>query len=113
MRLLLLLSIAALALAQTGVFHRPNGIPTPVVLIGIAFADAETPTGSDGTYQVAHAPDPAASLILTRNGIVLRRTADYTLTSSVIVFAAAVNGIGGPPESTDLLQAWYRYREVQ
>jgi hypothetical protein len=72
------------------------------------FADAETPSGTiDGvntTFTLAHAPSPAASLILVMNGITLREGGgnDYTLSTSTITMASA-------PETGTILICWYRY----
>lgn len=72
------------------------------------FSDAETPgglvNGENATFVLAASPNPVASLVLVRNGIVLRRTADYNLAGATITFV-----VGAIPQSGDLLQAWYRY----
>jgi hypothetical protein len=82
--------------------------PYSVSGAGISFSDAETPSGSiDGvnsTFMLAHAPSPAASLVLVMNGITLREGAgnDYTLSGSTITMASA-------PETGTILLSWYRY----
>ena len=71
------------------------------------FHDAETPTGAingvNATFTLVTAPNPAASLELTRNGIVQESGVDYTLSTNVITFLA-----GAIPQTGDTLLAWYR-----
>ncbi len=71
------------------------------------FHDAETPTGAingvNATFTLVTAPNPAASLELTRNGIVQESGVDYTVSTSVITFLA-----GAIPQTGDTLLAWYR-----
>lgn len=76
------------------------------------FADGETPSGAiDGTnstFTLAHLPQPATSLQLTKNGLVQRQGVDYTLDQQTITLTVA------PSASTsvtvaDTLEAWYRY----
>ena len=71
------------------------------------FHDAETPTGTingvNATFTLVTAPNPAASLELTRNGIVQESGLDYTLSTNVITFLA-----GAIPQTGDTLLAWYR-----
>jgi hypothetical protein len=75
---------------------------------GPSFADQETPQGTvngvNTTFSLAHTPNPVASLILIRNGLVLKQGADYSLSGSAITFS-------GPalPQLGDALQAFYRY----
>lgn len=73
---------------------------------GLSFADAETPSGTiNGTnksFTLANAPNPAASLILVQNGFVLVQGTHYTLSGRNITFANA-------PATGDTLQAWYRH----
>lgn len=70
------------------------------------FADNETPSGtinsSNVTFTLANTPTPAASLILTVNGVVQYAAVDYTLTTNVITMASA-------PTTGALIRAWYRY----
>jgi len=72
------------------------------------FADAEVPVGAiDGdnrVYNLAFTPSPPTSLILTRNGLVMKRGLDYTLTGNIVTF----NG-EQTPQVGDILLAWYRY----
>jgi hypothetical protein len=72
-----------------------------------SFADAEVPSGtingSNTAFTLAHTASPAASLILTLNGVVQKAGGvDYTLSGTGITMAAA-------PVSGDGLLAWYRY----
>jgi hypothetical protein len=68
------------------------------------FADAEVPAGPAGTtFTLAHAPNPAASLILVWDGLVRKAGVDYTLAGSTITTYTSVNPVGSN------LQAWYRY----
>lgn len=71
------------------------------------FADAEVPAGTiDGvntTFTLAHAPNPAASLQLDNNGVVLKGGGvDYTLLGLTITFTTA-------PAIDDSLLSWYRF----
>ena len=72
-----------------------------------AFADGESPTGAiDGVnavFQLAATPAPAASLLLYRNGLAMKRAADYTLSGSTVTFLAA-----SIPQPGDVLLAFYR-----
>jgi hypothetical protein len=68
------------------------------------FADAEVPSGGAGTsFTLAHAPNPAASLILVWDGLVRKAGVDYTLSGNTITTYTSVNPVGSN------LQAWYRY----
>jgi hypothetical protein len=75
---------------------------------GPSFADQETPAGAiDGVnnaFTLAHTPNPAASLLLIRNGLVLKQGSDYSVTGRAITFLSAAL-----PQSGDTLQAFYRY----
>lgn len=72
------------------------------------FADSEVPVGPvDGanrTYELAFQPSPPTSLILTRNGLVMKRSLDYTLDGKTITFISEQT-----PQLGDILLAWYRY----
>ena len=71
------------------------------------FQDAETPSGViDGvnvTFTLAATPNPAASLVLTKNGIVQKPAIDFTLSLATITFL-----IGAEPQVGDTLLSWYR-----
>jgi hypothetical protein len=72
------------------------------------FVDGETPSGSiDGkntTFTLANAPNPAISLKLSRNGILLKQNIDYTLANQIITFTS--NAV--LPGTGDVLIANYR-----
>lgn len=72
-----------------------------------AFQDADTPSGTiDGlndTFTLVTAPDPPASLELTKNGVVQKPGADFSLSSNTVTFLA-----GALPQTGDTLLAWYR-----
>ena len=87
--------------------RRPAGA-LPAAVTTALFVDAEVPgglvNGANTTFVLSAAPNPVASLILVRNGVVLRRNIDYGLSGSTVTFLA-----GAIPQDGDLLQAWYRY----
>lgn len=72
------------------------------------FADSEVPVGpvdaSNRTFQLAYPPAPQTSLILTRNGLVMKRGLDYTLAGKTITFI-----VEQTPQVGDILLAWYSY----
>ena len=72
------------------------------------FADSETPSGtmdgSNGTFALASAPLPAASLQLYRNGLQQMSGIDFTLSGATITFLNT-----SVPKSTDIVQAFYRF----
>jgi len=74
---------------------------------GPSFADQEVPAGaingSNTVYTLAQAPNPAGSLELHRNGILMKAGLDYTLASSTVTFAAL-----SVPQTGDVLLASYR-----
>lgn len=73
------------------------------------FADMEVPHGVlDGNNQIftiVNIPNPANSLILTRNGLVMKRGVDYSISANNITFASGES----TPQESDLLLTWYRY----
>lgn len=73
-----------------------------------SFVDAETPAGStNGTnmsFSLANAPNPAASLRLFKNGALLQQNVDYTLANQTITFASTAV----TPQVGDSLSAYYR-----
>ena len=73
-----------------------------------SFADHETPggaiNGANKAFTLAHTPNPAISLLLIRNGLVLTQGSDYSIAGSTITFFSATL-----PQSGDTLQAFYRY----
>jgi hypothetical protein len=72
------------------------------------FSDAEVPGGTvDGantTFTLTHAPSPIASLILFRNGLLLKQGADFAITGNTLTFF-----LGAIPQPGDLMAASYRY----
>ena len=73
-----------------------------------SFADAETPGGAvDGintTFTLNFSPSPAASLIVFRNGVLMKPGTDYSIIGAVITFF-----LGSVPQPGDALFASYRY----
>jgi hypothetical protein len=74
-----------------------------------SFADAETPAGtvngSNLVFTLAAAPNPALSLKLSKNGLLLAQSVDYTLSGSTITFVNA----SAAPQAGDVLVASYRH----
>ena len=70
------------------------------------FVDGETVTvtPSSTALTLAQTPNPAASLILARNGIILRQGTDYTITGASITLTEAIAADGA-----EWVRAWYRY----
>jgi len=85
-------------------YYRAAGTTTPAAL----FSDSETPggviNGTNTTFTLGSAPSPVASLRLYKNGMLLKQTADYTLSGSTVTFLTAVT-----PQSGDALVAYYRH----
>ena len=57
--------------------------------------DAGTVTGSANTITLAYAPVSAANLQLFRNGVLQRRTVDYTISGAVITLNAGAPATAG------------------
>jgi len=74
-----------------------------------SFVDGEIPSGAINgvnlVFTLANAPNPASSLKLYKNGVLLQQNTDYTLSGSTITFASP----NIAPLSGDLLTAFYRY----
>lgn len=74
---------------------------------GLSFVDMEVPSGaingSNASFTLAHAPAPASSLHIYRNGILLMAGFDFTLSGSTLTFVA-----GAVPQSGDTLITSYR-----
>jgi hypothetical protein len=74
---------------------------------GVGFVDGEIPTGSvnssNATFTLASMPAPAASLLLYRNGLLMRSGLDYNLSGQTITFLTA-----SLPQTGDALLASYR-----
>ncbi len=73
----------------------------------IIYVDGETPSGlidSDNLdFNLAAPPNPASSLAVFRNGVLLKQGDDYLVAGSTIAITS-----GRPPVIGDTLQAWYR-----
>lgn len=71
------------------------------------FVDGEIPAGNvDGlnaSFALGNIPSPVASLMLFRNGMLMRANADYTLSGNRVTFLA-----GAVPQANDLLLSSYR-----
>jgi hypothetical protein len=74
---------------------------------GPGFVDHEAPSGlvnsANATFILAAAPTPAASLMLYRNGLLMRGGIDYNLSGATITFT-----VQSLPQTGDSLQASYR-----
>ncbi len=72
----------------------------------INFSDSETPSGTingvNTSFTLANTPDPALSLILSRNRSIQIQGVDYTLSGNTITTTTA-------PAGGTILRAWYRY----
>lgn len=82
-------------------FYRAAGIGQAA-----SFSDGESPAGTangvNTTFTLSFAPNPALSLRLYRNGILLRQGTDYLLAGATITFAT-------PPQATDVIISYYRH----
>jgi hypothetical protein len=85
-------------------YYRVAGSATTVT-----FVDSEVPSGTiDGnnlSFTLTSAPNPAASLKLYKNGILLNQGGDYTISGSNVIFA----NTGVTPKPGDTLIAAYRH----
>jgi len=74
---------------------------------GPDFVDSQTPAGvingSNTVFTLGLAPSPASSLALYRNGVMLKASVDYTLSSNTVTF-----GSQSIPQAGDILLASYR-----
>jgi hypothetical protein len=84
-------------------FYRVAGAATAV-----NFADAEIPVGTingvNTIFTLASIPNPALSLQLFKNGTLLKRGTDYTLSAAMVTFVPV-----SLPKTGDVIQAFYRY----
>lgn len=71
------------------------------------FVDGETPggliDGNNAVFTLANIPTPASSLLLSRNGILLRASQDYSLSGTTITFLSVAR-----PQIGDTMLASYR-----
>ncbi len=74
---------------------------------GATFIDGETPAGlingSNATFTLTNAPNPASSLQLYRNGVLQKSGSDFALVNNTVTFAAP-----STPQLSDVLVAGYR-----
>ena len=74
---------------------------------GFSFVDSEVPTGAvNGTnavFTISLAPNPTGSLLLHRNGLLLKNGLDFTLSGNTVQFLT-----GAVPQSGDILLAYFR-----
>ncbi len=81
--------------------------PCTSAATGPSYVENETPMGNvDGTnatFALAGAPDPAASLMLFRNGLLQKPSQDYLITGASITFLPV-----SQPRNGDILTASYR-----
>ena len=74
----------------------------------VSFQDAETPggtiNGTNANFTLQFTPITLGSLMLFKNGVMLRNGQDYTLTGTNITFTS--NAI---PQTADTLSAYYRH----
>ncbi len=84
-----------------------DGTSGPCSSTSVTFIDGEVPSGtingSNTIFTLANIPNPAISLALFRNGLLLTQGGDYTLSSNAITFLA-----GAVPQTNDVLAAFYR-----
>jgi uncharacterized protein YoxC len=100
------ITFSANALPKTGdivlAYYR-----TPGTGSATNFADNETPGGAINgvnlTFTLASAPNPASSLRLFRNGLLMDPGGDYTLSGSSITITSTA------PQTGDSLAAYYRH----
>jgi len=82
---------------------------TPGTGTGTSFNDAELPSGTINgtnlTFTLAATPNPAASLALFKNGVLLTQGADYVLSGATVSFANTTVA----PQVGDSLTASYRH----
>jgi hypothetical protein len=84
-----------------------DGTAGPCSSTSITFIDREVPSGTlDGVnagFTLGNAPNPASSLALFRNGLLLTVGRDYTLAANAVTFLT-----GAVPQPNDVLGAFYR-----
>jgi hypothetical protein len=86
---------------------RVDGTSGPCGSTSPAFVDSESPAGivdgANGSFTIAAMPDPAGSLNVYRNGLLLKLGSDYTFAGRTVQFVAAAI-----PQPGDTLLASYR-----
>lgn len=88
-------------------FHTNDYFPSSVPNFAPASVPGGTVDGMNATFTLAHAPNPALSLMLFVNGAEQAQGAiapynDYTLSGSTITFLY-------PPPQGSVILAWYMY----
>lgn len=78
---------------------------------GPGFVDQEVPTGaingSNAVFTLSQAPNPAASLQIYRNGVLMKQNVDFSLSGGTVTFGSL-----SIPQTGDLLLASYRLATV-
>jgi hypothetical protein len=84
-----------------------DGTSGPCSTFSTTFIDGEIPAGtldgSNSSFVLANVPNPAPSLAVYRNGLLLRQGGDYTLANNTVTFLT-----GAVPQANDILAASYR-----
>jgi hypothetical protein len=84
-----------------------DGTSGPCASISTSFIDSEVPlgtlNGSNASFTLSNVPNPAASLAVFRNGLLLRQGGDFTLSANAVTFQT-----GAIPQTGDVLAASYR-----
>jgi hypothetical protein len=101
------ITFLAVATPQTAdilqAFYRAAGVGPSA-----GFSDDESPAGTangvNATFTLSFAPNPALSLRLYRNGLLLRHGTDYLLSGATITFGSQTL-----PQATDVICAYYRH----
>ena len=79
-----------------------DGTSGPCSTFSTTFIDGEGPAGtldgSNASFLLANVPNPASSLALYRNGLLLRQGGDYTLANNTVTFLT-----GAVPQPNDIL----------
>ena len=85
-----------------------DGTSGPCATGGVVFVDGETLAGIvDGvnnSFALSAAPNPLSSLMIYRNGILLSRGSDFSITATNVSFVPR-----SIPNPGDTMQAWYRH----
>ena len=75
---------------------------------GASFADVEVPAGTingvNAAFTLTYSPNPAASLLLFKNGVFQTAGIDYTLSTNTITYVA-----GAIPQTGDAHVCSYRH----
>jgi hypothetical protein len=99
--------------AQVLAWNGTSWAPGAPGAAGANFSDDETPTQVDALdYTLAHTPNPAASLQVFLNGVLMNRGVDYTITggsSNTVTFVSYYSELTAPLSNGDVILCWYRY----